>query len=225
MPVQSPEPAPVQDHRPRVMRWAAAAVLVGGFLMYNSVTHAAGDSPVSVGVSAAQPAAGASASGTAAPTASPAMARSEPTRLSIPAIGVSAPFTKLSIGSDGRLQAPPEDNVNLAGWYADGPSPGERGSAIVAGHVDTKTGPAVFFLLSLLKPGSGADITRADGTVAHFTVDSVETFAKNDFPDQRVYGDTPDAQLRIITCGGTFDHQKQDYKDNVVVFAHLDQPR
>jgi len=66
------------------------------------------------------------------------------------------------------------------------------------------------------------DITRADGTVAHFTIDSVETFAKNDFPDQRVYGDTPDAQLRIITCGGVFDHAKQDYKDNVVVFAHLD---
>lgn len=230
MPVQSPQhhagpagpgPAPVTDSRPRVLRWAAAAVLLGGFLVYNNITHADGETPVSAGVSAAQPAPADRPPGVVAP-ASPAMPRSEPTQLSIPYIGVTAPFTKLSIGADGRLQAPPEDNSNLAGWYADGPTPGERGSAIVAGHVDTKTGPAVFFLLTLLKPGQGVDISRADGTVAHFTIDSVETFAKNDFPDQRVYGDAPDAQLRIITCGGTFDHAKQDYKDNVVVFAHLD---
>src|SRR5882757_9060739 len=234
MPVQSPQrdagpsgpgPAPVTDSRPRVLRWAAAAVILGGFLMYNNLTHADGETPLNAGVSAAQPAP--SDNSTAQPTTSataagPVMTRSEPTQLSIPYIGVTAPFTKLSIGADGRLQAPPEDNPNLAGWYGDGPTPGERGSAIVAGHVDTKTGPAVFFLLVLLKPGEGVDITRADGSVAHFTIDSVETFAKNDFPDQRVYGDTPDAQLRIITCGGVFDHAKQDYKDNVVVFAHLD---
>lgn len=207
-----------------MLRWAAASVLVGGFLMYNSVTHADGQAPVSAGVSAAAPAPGSSGPlpSTAPPVVSPAMDRSEPTRLSIPSIGVNAPFTKLALGSDGRLEAPPVNNVNLVGWYADGPTPGERGNSIVAGHVDTKTGPAVFLLLSLLKPGGGVDVSRADGSVAHFTIDSVETFAKNDFPDQRVYGDTPDAQLRIITCGGTFDHQKQDYKDNVVVFAHLD---
>ena len=230
MPVQSPQrdagpsgpgSVPVTDSRPRVLRWAAAAVILGGFLVYNNATNPDGESPVSAGLSVAQPAPAVEPSTSATP-AGPVMERSEPTQLSIPYIGVTAPFTKLSIGADGRLQAPPEDNPNLAGWYGDGPTPGERGSAIVAGHVDTKTGPAVFFLLTLLKPGQGVDITRADGSVAHFTIDSVETFAKNDFPDQRVYGDAPDAQLRIITCGGTFDHAKQDYKDNVVVFAHLD---
>jgi hypothetical protein len=231
MPVQSPQrdagpsgpgqgSVPVTDSRPRVLRWAAAAVILGGFLVYNNATHPDGESPVSAGLSVAQPAPAVEPTTPATP-AGPAMDRSEPTQLSIPYIGVTAPFTKLTIGSDGRLQAPPEDNSNLAGWYADGPTPGERGSAIVAGHVDTKTGPAVFFLLTLLKPGQAVDITRADGSVAHFTIDSVEVFAKNDFPDQRVYGETPDAQLRIITCGGTFDHAKQDYKDNVVVFAHL----
>jgi hypothetical protein len=229
MPVQSRQDGgAVREKRPRVLRWATAAVLLGGFLTYNSLTHAQGDPALGTGVLSAQPApapANQRPSTTPPPSGGPAMNRSEPTRLSIPVIGVNAPFTKLSIGSDGRLQPPPENDVNLAGWYGDGPTPGERGSAIVAGHVDTKTGPAVFYLLSVLKAGQGVAITRADTSVAHFTIDSVEVFAKNDFPDQRVYGDTPDAELRIITCGGTFDHKKQDYKDNVVVFAHLDAAR
>ncbi|MYS22936.1 Sortase family protein [Streptomyces sp. DvalAA-14] len=236
MAVQSPQrdTPPVPERRPRAMRWAAAAALLGALMMYNSLTHAQGQAPVSGPVVTSQSAASGQQGpqggqgqqeqpGTPPPTGGPSMARSEPTLLSIPDIGVSAPFTKLSLGADGRLEAPPEDNSNLAGWYGDGPTPGERGNAIVAGHVDTKTGPAVFELLSLLKKGQPVAITRADNSVARFTVDSVETFAKDDFPDQRVYGDTPDAELRIITCGGTFDHKKQDYQDNVVVFAHLDQ--
>ncbi|WP_405581852.1 class F sortase [Streptomyces sp. NBC_01190] len=239
---QSPQrDTPVRDPRSRVIRWAVAGVLVGGFLMYNSLTHAEGQAPVTSGVYTAQPAPAAAVPGSgpaagplpaapstatgtaaAAPSDATAMTRSEPTLLSIPDIGVHAPFTKLALGSDGRLQAPPPNNTNLVGWYGAGPTPGETGDAIVAGHVDTKTGPAVFVLLSLLKPGEKVSITRADASVAHFTIDSVETFDKDKFPDQRVYGNTPDAQLRIITCGGTFDRKKQDYKDNVVVFAHLD---
>ncbi len=134
---------------------------------------------------------------------------------------MNAPFTPLSMDATGVLQPPPADNRNLAGWYRGGPTPGEIGSAIVAGHVDTKTGPAVFLLLSFLKKGDTARITRADGTTATFTVDDVETFSKGAFPDQRVYGDTPDAELRIITCGGAFDRKTRDYQANVVVFAHL----
>lgn len=101
-------------------------------------------------------------------------------------------------------------------------TPGERGSAIVAGHVDTTTGPAVFLQLQFVKQGATVDITRADGSVATFKVDSVEKFSKANFPDDLVYADTPDAQLRLITCGGTYDRKAKDYKDNVVVFAHLD---
>ncbi|MFC4036479.1 class F sortase [Streptomyces polygonati] len=227
MAVQSPQrdTPPVSDGRPRMMRWAAAAALLGALMMYNSLTHAQGQAPVSGAVIPSQPVPAVSQPSVQVPDGGPGMGRSEPTLLSIPDIGVNAPFTELSLGSDGRLQPPPEDNANLAGWYGDGPTPGERGNAIVAGHVDTRTGPAVFALLSLVKQGEGVAITRADNTVARFTVDSVETFAKDDFPDQRVYGETQDAELRIITCGGTFDHKKQDYQDNVVVFAHLDPSR
>lgn len=87
--------------------------------------------------------------------------------------------------------------------------------------MDTKTGPAVFLLLSTLKAGNTVDITREDGKVASFKVDTVETFSKADFPSDRVYSDNGTAQLRLITCGGVYDKKAKDYKDNVVVFAHL----
>ncbi|WP_232839323.1 class F sortase [Streptomyces triticisoli] len=151
-----------------------------------------------------------------------ALSRSEPTRISIPDIAVDAPFTKLSLDASGHLSAPPPDDTNLVGWFQGGASPGEHGAAIVAGHLDTKTGPAVFAGLGQLKPGAFVDITRADGTVARFEVDSVETFSKADFPDDQVYADTPSPELRLITCGGTYDRARQDYQANVVVFAHLD---
>ncbi|HEY9331273.1 MAG TPA: class F sortase, partial [Streptomyces sp.] len=156
------------------------------------------------------------------PTTAPALARSVPKRLRIPAIAVDAPFTPLSIGASGRLDAPPPNDRNLVGWFQGGVTPGERGASIVAGHVDTLTGPAVFLQLRFLRPGATVDITRTDGTVATFKVDTVETFSKAKFPDKRVYADTPDAQLRLITCGGTYDKKAKDYVDNVVVFAHLD---
>ncbi|MGW4891478.1 class F sortase, partial [Kitasatospora sp. NPDC004240] len=162
--------------------------------------------------------------------ASPAAAaaplkRSRPTRLRIAQIGVDAPFTELTLDAAGALNAPPPDDRNLVGWYRDGVSPGERGAAVLAGHVDTRTGPAVFLLLSLLVPGNRVEVVRADGTVAVFAVDSVQTFRKDAFPDQQVYGKTPDAQLRLITCGGTYDKKRKDYPDNVVVFAHLESSR
>jgi hypothetical protein len=160
-----------------------------------------------------------------AATTVPGLPHSNPTRLTIKNIAVDAPFTPLHLDAAGNLNAPPAGNTNLVGWYAEGPTPGERGPAIVAGHVDTRTGPAVFLLLRLLRPGATADISRADGTVATFTVDSVEMFSKGKFPDQRVYGPTPDPQLRIITCGGSYDRSKRDYTDNVVVFAHLTSSR
>ncbi|MER6983077.1 class F sortase [Streptomyces carpinensis] len=151
-----------------------------------------------------------------------ALPRSTPVRISIPAIGVDAPFTKLSLDASRHLSPPPADDKNLVGWFQGGASPGERGAAIVVGHVDTKTGPAVFVGLSSLKAGNHVNITRADGTVARFEVDSAETFNKTKFPDDEVYADTPTPELRLITCGGPFDRAAQDYKDNLVVFAHLD---
>ncbi|WP_045693281.1 class F sortase [Streptomyces rubellomurinus] len=211
---------------PRLLRAGMGAAAVGLLLIYNSVdTTPAGDPAAAP---AAPPAATAAASPPPSPAApaaapgAPVLKRAKPTRLRIPQIAVDAPFTELALGPTGQLDAPPPDDKNLVGWYRDGVTPGERGSAVVAGHIDTSKGPAVFLLLSLLLPGNKVEVSRADGTVAVFSVDSVETFAKNAFPDQRVYGKTPDAQLRLITCGGTYDKQKRDYLDNVVVFAHLE---
>jgi sortase (surface protein transpeptidase) len=223
----APDSAPVRDSGSRVLRWAAAAAILGTLLVYNSLNPSGPDT--ASGVPAPPPAAAAPSTSGAASAGAPSAAdsavtpltRSVPTRLSIPSIGVDAAFVPLSLDADGTLTPPPMSTPNVVGYYADGPTPGERGAAIVAGHVDTKTGPAVFLLLSLVKPGATASVTRADGSTATFKVDSVQTYSKSSFPDQKVYGDTPDAQLRIITCGGTFDRAKQDYKDNVVVFAHL----
>ncbi|WP_371239858.1 class F sortase [Streptomyces pimonensis] len=147
--------------------------------------------------------------------------RSEPTRLLIPAIDVDAPFTDLAIGSKGQLEPPPPHDTNLVGWYAKGVSPGERGTAIIAGHVDTTTSPAVFARLGELKKGDRFRVLRADGSKATFVVDETESFEKDDFPDERVYADTPDAQVRLITCAGDYDHAAKDYTENLVVFAHL----
>ncbi|MGA5171037.1 MULTISPECIES: class F sortase [Streptomyces] len=158
---------------------------------------------------------------TRAAAASPSLPRSAPTQLLIPSIGVDAPFTDLAIGPSGRLDAPPPDETNLVGWFAAGPSPGERGTAIVAGHLDTTTAPAVFASLRTLSLGSDINIVRKDGTTASFVVDAVDNFPQDRFPDDLVYADTPDAQLRLITCGGSYDRSKKRYTENTVVFAHL----
>lgn len=215
----------------RSLLWPAAVAGLGMLLIYNSIAPSADDKPPAAAPAAAAPAAPAPDSSpagavprqaTPSSATAPALSRSVPTRLKIPAIAVDAPFTPLSIGSSGRLDAPPPNDNNLVGWFQGGVTPGERGASIVAGHVDTKTGPAVFLQLRFLRPGATVDITRADGTVASFKVDTVETFSKAKFPDKRVYADTPDAQLRLITCGGEYDKKAKDYEDNVVVFAHLD---
>ncbi|MER7844406.1 class F sortase [Kitasatospora sp. NPDC096077] len=214
---------------PRLLRGGMGAAAVGLLLIYNSVDTGARQgqtvgqaAPPAAFAPAVPGAATAPASPAAAAPGAPALKRAKPTRLRIPQIAVDAPFTELTLNPAGQLNAPPPDDKNLVGWYRDGVTPGERGSAVVAGHVDTTKGPAVFLLLSMLLPGNKIEVSRADGTVAVFSVDSVETFAKDAFPDQKVYGKTPDAQLRVITCGGAYDKKKRDYLDNVVVFAHLE---
>ncbi|WP_225094885.1 class F sortase [Streptomyces sp. CoH27] len=147
--------------------------------------------------------------------------RSAPTRLLIPKIDVDAPFTTLTIGAGNQLQPPTADDTNLVGWYAKGVSPGEKGTAIIAGHLDTTTSPAVFAGLDELKQGDQFTVERADGRDAEFVVDDTETFAKDAFPDQRVYADASRPEVRLITCAGPYDHDAKDYKDNLVVFAHL----
>ncbi|MYR41958.1 class F sortase [Streptomyces sp. SID5910] len=147
--------------------------------------------------------------------------RSRPVRLLIPEISVDAPFTDLAVGENKQLQPPPADDTNLVGWYAKGASPGETGTSIIAGHVDTKTSAAVFARLDQLDKGDVFHVERADGRTASFVVDSLETFAKDDFPSSRVYGDADRPEVRLITCAGDYDRTVKDYTDNLVVFAHL----
>ncbi|MFE6619925.1 class F sortase [Streptomyces sp. NPDC008086] len=147
--------------------------------------------------------------------------RSRPVRLLIPKISVDAPFTDLAIGSTGQLEPPPAHDTNLVGWYAKGASPGETGTSIIAGHVDTTTSAAVFASLRELRKGDRFQVLRADGRKASFVVDDTETFDKDSFPSDRVYRDTPRAQVRLITCAGDYDRQVKDYTANLVVFAHL----
>ncbi|MGW2558331.1 class F sortase [Streptomyces sp. NPDC001514] len=209
------------------MLWPAASVGVGALLVYGSLDPNAvgnGSAPsVTVTPRAAGPSAGESGPSTA--PAGPALPRSVPKRLRIPIISVDAPFIPLTLNATGQLNPPPPNNNNLVGWYQRGPTPGERGTSIVAGHFDTLTGPAVFVGLSEVKPGNKIEITREDNTVATFKVDSVESFSKAKFPNERVYNDTPSAQLRLITCAGEYDRTAKDYTENLVVFAHLESSR
>jgi hypothetical protein len=140
-----------------------------------------------------------------------------PTHIRIGAIGVSAHIGKLGLAADGTMQTPA--NFANTGWYAPGPEPGERGPAVIAGHVDSKTGPAVFYELSKLKRGDSIAITRADRSVIHFTVQGLERWPKSKFPTKRVFGKTDGATLRLITCSGDFNRATGHYLDDTIVYA------
>lgn len=156
------------------------------------------------------------------PPVGPAMPASRPVAIDIPAIGVRSPLHSLGMTAKGTLRVPSGSRYDEAAWYNRSAAPGTRGPAVILGHVDSpKDGPSVFFKLGDLRPGDRVRVSRDDGTVAIFTVDGVRSYAKDEFPTRLVYGDTPHAALRLITCGGTFDRATGHYVDNVVVFASL----
>ena len=141
-----------------------------------------------------------------------------PAGLVVPAAGIDAGGVgTLGLDEIGELQAPATPND--VGWYRDGATPGDPGTAVLVGHVDSYRGPGVFWHLRNLRPGDTIDVPRSDGTVAHFGVDAVETVDKDAFPTERVYAPTAGPSLRLITCGGPFDRSARSYEDNVVVFA------
>jgi sortase (surface protein transpeptidase) len=140
-----------------------------------------------------------------------------PRRLEIPAIGVSAPVIALGLNSDGTIQTPTV--WAETGWYKPGPEPGERGPAVVVGHVDSTSGPAVFYRLRALRPGNVIRIGRSDGSTVRFRVQRIERWPKSEFPTKRVYGPTRGAVLRLVTCAGNFDRSTGHYVDNTIVYA------
>ena len=150
----------------------------------------------------------------------PVLTPSPPVALDIPSIGVrTSNFVNLALAADGSLQAP--QDFSSVGWYTAGPSPGQLGPAILGGHVDSHNGPAIFYRLGALRPGARVTVRRDDGSTATFSIDRVQRFPKDHFPTALVYGSTNRAELRLITCGGSFDQKSGHYVDNVVAFAHL----
>ena len=142
-----------------------------------------------------------------------------PVRVRVPAIGVDSELLRLGTDAAGVLVPP--DDPDRAGWFPGAAVPGNVGPAVVAGHVDSVEGPAVFARLRELGPGDEVVVDRDDGTTARFTVTGVGRHPKDDFPTEAVYGPTPRAELRLVTCGGDFDRSARSYEDNVVVFARL----
>ncbi|MBV9822043.1 MAG: class F sortase [Actinobacteria bacterium] len=159
-----------------------------------------------------------------APAASgkPALARSVPVSLDIPAIKVRSQLLQLGLNADNTVQVPPLARDSQAGWYKYSPTPGQLGPSVILGHVDSaEYGPGIFFRLGALRPGDTATVTLADRSTAVFRVDRVVAYPKDSFPTLAVYGNTDDAQLRLITCGGSFDRSAHSYRDNIVAFATL----
>jgi hypothetical protein len=140
-----------------------------------------------------------------------------PVSLTIPVIGVQTTLTRLGLAAGGALAVP--SSTAVAGWYTGSPRPGAIGSAVIAGHIDSKTGPGVFFRLPELRIGDRIYVRRTDGTTVQFRVTSLGTYLKDYFPTSDVYGATPDPELRLITCGGTFDYATRHYLSNTVIYA------
>ncbi|OEJ23935.1 class F sortase [Streptomyces agglomeratus] len=141
-------------------------------------------------------------------------------RIRLPDIRVSAPIVDVGLDAEGWIEAPSPQDPNLAGWYQNGISPGQRGTSVIVGHVDNAVGPAVFYNLGSMKKGQLIEVKRYDGRAAVFEVYGVEVFSKEEFPGVRVYGDTGRPELRVITCGGGYS-KGSGYAGNVVVFASL----
>ncbi len=208
-------------------------LLLGGGLVARALT-AAGPPPrpdnSQAQVAAPTPSGSTTSSPRTAPTAAakapasdfgPIMVPSAPVALRIPSIKVATKgLVDLALDDKGELEAPKD--FQRAGWYSAGPTPGEFGPSVIAAHVDSHLGPAVFYRLGALKKGAKVMVERQDGSTATFVVDRVERYPKAQFPTSEVYADTGGrAELRLITCGGDIDRQSGHYVDNVVAYAHL----
>jgi sortase (surface protein transpeptidase) len=225
--------------RPGPRTWTALAVALAVVAAVAVVVAVTGQqqAPQPPAATATTGAAGADAGTTGTPDAVPPPAPRTPTgpipteqaapvaapvSVAIPAIDVRSDLLRLGVNGDGTVQVPPLAEDDQAGWYERGPAPGAVGPAVLLGHVDSaEWGPGVFFDLGALRPGDEVAVTRDDGSVAVFAVDRVERHRKDDFPTIEVYGNTDDAQLRLITCGGAFDPGARSYEDNVIAFATL----
>jgi len=213
-------PPPTKPPRPgglrgRVAGVAGALLLVGGAAAVGGAVAAQQHAP--------QPSATATgATGPAGKAWWLSLRRSLPVSVDIPAIGVHSVLLRLGVKPDGTMQVPPLHGPSLAAWYKYSVTPGQIGTSVIEGHVDTKQGPGVFFRLGALRPGDLIDVRLADRITAVFRVTGVRQYLKSRFPAKTVYRDaTRFAALRLITCGGAFDYATGQYLSSTVVFAFL----
>ena len=224
-----------RTRRPALALLAAAALVfaLGGCAGRSSKTAGSGAQPLAPGP--ARPAAAGNFDVPATPPTPPGFevgdlpgqvappgAGSPPVRLVIPAIEVATRLVRLvrlGLEADGGMAVPAD--YGRAGWFVEGPAPGQVGPAVIAGHVDSRTGPAVFHRLRELRPGQAVLVERADGTRLRFVVEQARSYPKASFPTADVFGPVPSAALRLITCAGDFDRARGSYRDNLVVFAGL----
>ena len=206
----------MQIRRPAAIAFAAGLIVIAGGTAGLLLTHHS--TPALRPVAAGGQALPAPTGPIVAPpqSAEPAQVAA-PASLTIPLIGVKTNLITLGLAAGGAMQVP--SSVAVAGWYTGSPRPGSIGSAVIVGHVDSKTAPGVFVRLDELKAGNGVFVQRADGTTVEFRVTKVQEYLKDKFPTQDVYGPTPDAELRLITCGGAFDPATGHYLSNIVVYA------
>jgi LPXTG-site transpeptidase (sortase) family protein len=141
--------------------------------------------------------------------------------MDIPSIGVHSALVSLGLNPDRTVQVPPVTTPMQAGWYKYGPTPGEIGPAVILGHVDGNKQPGVFYRLHELAVGAEVRVRREDGRTITFQVRRTEQVAKDTFPTDTVYADTSEAELRLITCGGTFNRTTHSYLDNIIIYATM----
>jgi sortase (surface protein transpeptidase) len=209
----APPPATATGLRARVAGIAGVLLILAGTAAVGAVVasqvHAPQPSMSDAGVT------GGSSQG-------PSLARSVPVSVRIPAIGVNSRLLRLGLNADGTVQVPSvRTSAGLAAWYKYSATPGQIGSSVIEGHVDSQRGPAVFFRLGGLHRGDAIDVTLADGVTAVFRVTGVREYSKSRFPAKAIYGATGFAALRLITCGGAFDYATGHYLSSTVVFASL----
>ncbi|MGC0379179.1 class F sortase [Streptomyces sp. SAI-229] len=217
-----PDEAEWEARRKKRAPWGVIAlVLLTGLAL---IRNGSGEFDVGPPQPAGAAAADSRVPGTVMFDAVPPLPYAVPDRVVIPGIQVDAPVIPVGLDAEGWVDAPPPQDPNLAGWFTGAVSPGEKGTAVVVGHVDNAQGPAVFYGLGALKKGNRVEIIRQDGKTAVFEIYGIEVFAKNDFPGDRVYASKGAAELRVITCGGGFSPQN-GYDGNVVVFARLAEVR
>ena len=199
--------------------------LVSGCAVPGTSTTAGAGEPAIVASSAAGPArlSSPSPSGSVPPTVGQfrSVRRyagvAPPERLRIPEAGVDTSLTELGLTPEGWIEAPTDWDV--AGWYAGGPRPGQQGPAVIVGHIDSRSGPAVFHRLPELRRGAVITVDRQDGSSVAFRVVGHRQLPKEHFPATEVYAPTLEASLVLITCGGVFDSVTGHYRDNIVVTA------